>query len=357
VDRLLPQLRVWPRRALALFSLGIALAGSCSQAHVAAVLPGSGTVASGERRLRRWLAQPRLDVTAIRQALARPVLQAAAAGTAPLLLALDETSQGTRRTAAGGAEPALKVLALRLLYRRRAVPLAWDCHANGRQAKPYADLIADLFAEVAAALPPGDHEVIVVVDRGLSWPAVIHACQAHGWHWVFRLQRQTRLRTPDGQVQALAELVPQPGTQWYGSGALFKDAGWLAAQVVAVWRSDHKEPWLLGTDQPATAQRCREYGKRMWEEESFRDDKSSGFGWQRSQVREPSHANRLLLLLQLAMLLVLSLGTQLIKRGQRRHWTRPDRRDLSLFTLGLRHLLAAVCTGQPLRPRLALDFR
>src|SRR5205823_3125140 len=136
-DRLLPTAGYWTRRALAGFSLAIAVAQDCRQARLVVSIPGRATAPSRERRLRRWLAHDGLDATALRQAVARAVLQQATVGQAPLVLALDETSQGKRRRDDGTVETALKVLALRLLYRRRALPLAWACHAQGQQEKPY----------------------------------------------------------------------------------------------------------------------------------------------------------------------------------------------------------------------------
>ena len=76
----------------------------------------------------------------------------------------------------------------------------------------------------------------------------------------------------------------------------------------------------------------------MDEEESFRDDKSSGFDWDASRVRDPAHMDRLLLVLQLAACFVLAQGAFVLQHGYRRVLERPDRRTLSLFSLGLRWL-------------------
>src|SRR6266550_4213796 len=85
VGRLASCATVWQQRALALFSLGLAVVQDCSMAQVAAAV--------------------------LEQARGQPVW-----------LALDETPQGH---ASDG--PRLQTLALRLLYRERAIPLAWVC--------------------------------------------------------------------------------------------------------------------------------------------------------------------------------------------------------------------------------------
>jgi hypothetical protein len=76
----------------------------------------------------------------------------------------------------------------------------------------------------------------------------------------------------------------------------------------------------------------------MDEEESFRDDKSSGFDWDHSRIRDPAHMTRLLLVLQLAACFVLLQGLFVLRHGYRHVLERTDRRTLSLFSLGLRWL-------------------
>ncbi len=99
-----------------------------------------------------------------------------------------------------------------------------------------------------------------------------------------------------------------------------------------------KEAWLLLTDEPAGLRHCRVYARRMWVEESFRDDKRAGFGWQDSRVDDPAHAARLLVVLALAMALAASQGSVAQKGGHRRAVDPHRRRRLSLIQLGLRWL-------------------
>src|SRR5436190_3173930 len=301
VGRLLPGIGVWQQRALALFSLGVASAKHCGTARVAAVVPGSATVPSTTRRFERLLANERLDVRTARAAIGAAVLEQARGQT--IWLALDETHQG--QTATGAR---LGMLALRVLYRERAVPLAWVCYEPGAAPAPFPELIAALIDEVAALVPP-ETRVVLMTDRGLSWPSVVDQCRRGGWSFLLRVQRQTRVRTTDGRTRALGDLAPRPGTRWRGTGCVFKDAGWRDVNVVAVWRRGDDQSWLLVTDLPPTWQRTTDYGHRMDEEESFRDDKSSGFDWDHRRVRNPAHMDRLLLVLQLAVCFVLAQGT------------------------------------------------
>src|SRR5207253_9892239 len=241
VDTLLPDLAKPPRIALATFSLAIGVANASTQPQVALAVPTAATVESNARRLRRWLASTRLDVAALRQSIARHVLQQH--GRQRLWLLLDETTQGhSLAPERDGAR--LRVLTIRLAYRRRSVPLVWACHRSGEQAAPYPALIAQLCQELAALLPADAH-VVLLADRGLCWPALVDVCTALGWDFLLRAQGQTRVRRADGREQRLDALVLRPGQQWCGPVQAFKDAGWRTCQAVAVWRRGEAAPWLL----------------------------------------------------------------------------------------------------------------
>src|SRR5215213_3539782 len=311
VSRVLSSLGVRQRRVLALFSLGVALAKHCGLARVAAVVAGRGQT---------------------------------------LWLALDETHQGRTETGAR-----LGMLALRLVYRERAIPLAWVCYRPGEAEAPFPVLIGRLIAEVDALVPP-DTRVVLMTDRGLSWPSLLDRCRAVGRSFLCRVQGSTRVETDDGTIGPIRDRAPRPGTRWQGRGRAFLKAGWRAVNVVAVWRRGDDQPWLLVTDLAPTWVRCAQYRHRMDEELSFRDDKSSGFEWDASRVRDPAHMDRLLLVLQLAACFVLAQGAFVLHHGFRTVLERPDRRTLSLFSLGLRWLDRARSHFVPLAPRLLLPF-
>lgn len=348
VRRILPGIGVWQQRALALFSLGVASAKHCGAARVAALVPGSATAPSATRRFERLLANERLDVRAARAAVGAAVLEQGRGQT--LWLVLDETHQG--HTATGAR---LGMLALRLVYRERAIPLAWVCYRPGEAPASFPVLIGRLIAEVAALVPP-DTQVVLMTDRGLSWPSLFDQCRRVGWSFLCRVQRQTRVQTADGQSGTIGDLAPRPGTRWQGRGRAFLKAGWRDLNIVAVWRRGDDEPWLLVTDLPPAWLRCTQYRHRMDAELSFRDDKSSGFDWDASRVRDPAHMDRLLLVLQLAACFVLAQGVFVLHHGFRSVLERPDRTTLSLFSLGLRWLDRARSHFVPLASRLLLPF-
>ncbi len=134
-------------------------------------------------------------------------------------------------------------------------------------------------------------------------------------------------------------MVPHPGTCWRGEARVFKKAGWRVAAVAACWLPDCDGPWLRVSDRDDGPRLFRRYSKRTWTEELFRDEKSSGFHWDQSHVKDPVHAARLLLLIALATYLALAVGSRVIQAGLRRFLESTRQRTLSYFTIGMRWLM------------------
>jgi hypothetical protein len=331
-EDLLPGLHGHQQRALADFSFALARVQHCHSGRLAAAAVGSATPAAARRRLERLLANPRLDPDAAGRSLAAAAL--AAHVGAPIRLILDETPNRNH----------LRCLRLTLAYRKRALPLLSRCYAPGRQDGPMPGVVCALLREAAACLPEGA-EVTLLADRGLAWPAVVDACTELGWHYVLRLLGPTRVRPPGGPERSAAELASHPGASWRGTAEVYKKSGWRAAAVAACWPAGADGPWLLASDRDDGPRLFARYAGRTWIEESFRDEKSSGFRWGDSRVRDPEHAARLVLLMALAMHLALGLGSRAVRAGLRRLVDTTRRRKLSYFQIGLRLLNYYACRG------------
>lgn len=331
-------------KALGLLSWTMAAAGTCCAGAVASLAPAGGAKpASVRRRMERLLANGRLDGAAAMLQLTRSVTRHW--GGRQLLLILDETPKGSD----------LRCMRLSVAYHKRTVTLLGVCYPPDRPPEPMPRLVRRMLREVAACLPP-DAGVTLLADRGLCWPTLIRQCRRLKWHYLLRLQADTRVRLADGAEWPVSRLAPRRGDRWFGAGVrVFKKARWLRADVVAVWEPQAKGPWLLVTDAGASYGRCRGYCKRTWCEQSHRDEKSHGLNWQRSRVDDPAHAQRLVLLMALATLLCVATGATAIKRGLRRRWFEPRLRRLSsVFQLGRRCLEYGLTHEQPLVPIPAL---
>lgn len=340
---LLSTLHAHQAKALGLLSWTMALAGNCCAGAIAPMAPAGKTKPpSVRRRMERLLANPRLDAPAAMLQLSGSILRDW--GGRKLLLILDETPKSND----------LRCMRLSVAYRKRTLTLLSICYLPDRPPKPMPRLIRWMLREVAARLPE-DVTVTLLADRGLCWPTIIRQCQRLRWHYLMRLQSGTRLRLADGSQRAASELATRRGTRWFGQNVrIFKKARWLRANVTAVWEEQTQEPWLLVSDSPASYAACRSYCKRSWCEQSHRDEKSHGINWQNSQVNDPEHAQRLVLLMALASLLCIATGATAIKRGLRRFFEPRFRRLSSVFQLGRHCMEYDVTHEQPLVPIPAL---
>ena len=105
-----------------------------------------------------------------------------------------------------------------------------------------------------------------------------------------------------------------------------------------------------GLDGNTSAETFKECGERFGIEENFPGDKSNGFGWEESRLRDPEAPGRLVLVTATATL-CLSLQGARVEAGGRRteadpHWFR----SLSYFRIGWNWIKRALEHGDPTVP-------
>jgi Transposase DDE domain len=353
----LAQLRPAQQRGLALWVVALLLARSgCERAILTALAPVGFAEHALRARLREWLydgadrAAPcatALDVTTCFAPVLRWVL--AWWGGPALPLAIDTTTLRER----------LVVLSISVLYRGAAIPVAWCVVPYEGPGKGAWILhLAQLLATLAPAVPP-TMRVVVLTDRGLWSPALWRHIRAVGWHPVMRIRPDATFAPTSQRRRSARELVPGPGSAWVGSGVAYKERPKrLAATLLVVWAQDQDEPWLLLTDLAPQQISVSWYGLRVWIELSFRALKSFGWDWQRTRRTEPARVARHWLVLTVATLLSVAVGTRLEEadwRGcppgrLRRTRTPPPRRArrVSVFARGVAWLHVQMLRGRRL---------
>jgi hypothetical protein len=346
IKRCAPTLRITSVRRLALLVQGIAASEHCTLRRVAREVRALGLSRaqpeSIARRLRRTVADRRLDGGAGLAALLGEAITWPR--TEPVLLVLDES------TTPGG----LHVLRLSLTYRGSCLPLSWAVWPHQQKLPPgaYWRHVDGVLAQAQALLPPGVRAV-VLADRAYDVPPLLDRLAARGWDWILRLKARSTMRWcgADGIEQRLRDLVARqldrPGTRLRTTGQTFKKAGWRAVNLVGEWGHDYAEPLVVLTSLPPRWSVLSRYARRFWIEAAFRQDKSAGWDWQHSQIRDPRHQERLLLGLAWASLLILSLGAQeataaKTRRARRDARAQPTHPRDSLFTLGLSRFRAGL---------------
>src|SRR5712692_7804883 len=215
-----------------------------------------------------------------------------------LALALDATTLGQRFVG----------LALSVLYRGWAIPVAWTVLPAGEKRGWRREWLR-MLRQVRSAVPRRFF-VIVVSDRGLYARWLFRRIVRLGWHPLLRINVGGTFRpAASAQYQPLRRLVPQRGTQWAGSGTAFVGPRRrLNCTLLARWEEGYTDPWLLLTDLAPDASTACWYGLRAWIEQGFKITKRGGWQWQRTRMTDPERAARLWEAVAVATLWLLSVG-------------------------------------------------
>jgi len=318
----------WQALGLALACLGLVVEGHCHLTRIAEGLPQSGAFSTVKQRLKRWVNNPRICVSAACEDWIAWVWSSTTLPR-PVLL-VDETKLGDR----------LAVMMVSLAYAGRAIPLVWRCYyANSALDYPQQGqvlLIYGLLARVLAALPEGVRP-LVQMDRGLGHSAaMLRALKALRVDCLVRLKQTARFTSRRGKSHLLSQLV-KPGEAFTLHGTLFTRDHAVKGSVCLIWEAGQGEAWCLYTNVPRLI--GHRYALRWWQEESFKDLKTGGWQWQGSHIRCPRRMERLLLVLAVAYGWMLSLGSgvwHLPPDQQRLVANRDELGRMSYFRLGLR---------------------
>jgi hypothetical protein len=193
-------------------------------------------------------------------------------------------------------------------------------------------------------LLPETATVVLMGDRGFRATALMRWCRkkAIGWHFRLRLKGNQLVTLADGRTLALRTLGLKPGMQGFLADVRLGGKQYGPIGIAMAWATgEQDEPWFVATDEVADAKTLEEYGWRMDIEQEFRDDKSGGFQLEDSQINDAESVSRLLLVMSIACLHLVSLGTFVVEREQRRsvdaHWSR----GLSYLQIGWRWLRRA----------------
>ena len=328
------------QKVFAWLVVGLLLEQTISLPYLANVIVGAAKAASRERRVQRFLTNVHVQVQAYYDNLIRAALVEWVGQT--LYLALDTTSLAGR----------LVICRVALVYRGRAIPLVWQVYDRPSVMLTYEDY-RPLLDHVATLLPP-PASVVLLGDRGFRTTEVMRWCADHKpWHFRLRLQGEQLLRLPDRRLLALTELGLRRGQHGYLQQVFLGVEAYGPLNVALAWVDGPKtQPWYIATDEVATPTTLAEYSLRMDIEEAFRDDKSGGFQLEDCELSDPLAVERLLLVMAVATLHLVTLGSYVVAQELRTsvdgHW----QRGLSYFQIGWRWLRRNVAQAATLLPSL-----
>ncbi|WP_424205532.1 hypothetical protein [Sulfuricaulis sp.] len=163
-----------------------------------------------------------------------------------LAIAIDATTLGQR----------FVVLAISVVYRGCAVPVAWKI-LRATEKHPWQPEWLALLKHFRAVVP-ADWTVIVLADRGLYAKWLFQAIRALGWHPLLRVKSQGTFR-PQGWYHwvPFTQLVPAVGWRWAGQGTAFQGKHTrLECTLLGCWDAGHPEAWLMLTEPRAARRGC-----------------------------------------------------------------------------------------------------
>jgi len=307
--------------------VGIYQSRSVHLNRIAGKIPGRAKLLSYTQRMSRILSNPAIDVHKWYEPVARSWLEKQASALQQIRLIVDGTKVGF----------AHQLLIVSLPYRKRAIPIAWTWvkHIKGHST-PEAQLA--LLRYVRSLLPKG---IAVLLVGDCEFGAVEVLRQLDQWHWDYVLRQKARTRVClryESQWYSFGSWLKKPGqSKWLGSGYLTKNHI-FPVNLLVHWKIGESEPWCLATNLPDRRLALQAYSRRMWIEEMFGDFKKHGFNLESTLLHHTDRLSRLTLAVVLLYVWLVSTGTKTIHIGLRILVDRNDRRDLSIFQIGLRFI-------------------
>lgn len=320
-----PDLRITQQRNLAWMIVGIYQSRSVQLPRIAGKIPGPARQTSIVARLMRFVKNPALRVRPLYEPIAGEWLAFQARTTGRIQLVIDGTKVGSGH----------QLLMVAILFRRRAVPLVWTwmrCAKGHSSAGKQLALLA-----YARQLIPAGVPVILVGDTEFEAGQVQRRLDKWHWKYVLRQKSNNQVQSAEGEPwQRFRDLITQAGQSLWMDEVLLTLKHALPVNLLAHWERGEKEPWLLATNLPARQQALQAYRRRMWIEEMFGDMKKHGFDLESTHLHHFLRLSCLTLIVALLYVWLITTGVRVIKNGLRYLVDRKDRRDLSLFQIGLR---------------------
>jgi len=327
IMELRPMQRITQVRTFVWLIIGIFQSRSVNLSRIAGKIPGRAVLVSVTRRLSRLLANPAIQVQAWYEPIARQWITSQAKSGQQIRLIVDGSKVGF----------AHQLLMVSLAYRRRSIPIAWTWVGQVRGHSNAAGQLAVL-SYVRTLLPQGI-AVLLVGDSEFGSVAVLR--QLDGWGWDYVLRQKTSVKVclaQETQWNPFASWVSQPGeSRWLGQ-AWLAESEIYPAHLLVHWAVGEEEPWCLVTNLPDRRLTLQAYGRRMWTEEMFGDLKRHGFDLESTMLQHAERLSRLTLAVVLLYVWSVSTGGRTIHEGRRHLVDRHDRRDLSIFQIGLRFI-------------------
>lgn len=327
---------------LAMLIAGIVMGRNAQLSSVSAETATEAKDKSTEMRLRRWVKHAGIDADVIYMPFARQILEALFA--LPLALVMDGSQVGR----------GCMVLMVGVLYKKRALPLAWIVY-KGKKGHTTAERHIEALEKVLPLIPAGS-EVILLGDAEYdTTEMLLWVEEKTTWKYVLRTSPQIYVQEGQ-QSQPIGTYPLAKGQVFQRNQVGFTQEAAVTLNLIGWWSSRYDGPLYLVTSLTSSYQACKHYRRRFQIETFFSDQKSRGFYIHKSHLSDPVRLGRLLLAACLAYLWMICQGLWVIAEKKTGLIDRTDRIDKSLFRLGLDWVRYALKRNLDLEPVFRLQF-
>jgi hypothetical protein len=318
---------------LAAFISGIVGSKSSQLPKIATKIADRAKPESRVKRLTRWLKNDEIKEEIYFLPYAEMLLQCLALER--VVLIMDGSGLGRRCSA----------LMLHVLYKGRALPLAWIVRECPKGHSPEALHIE--LVEVIKELIPEGTKVVFLGDGEFDGTDLQKTMNDAGWLYACRTAKST-VATWEGVKFNLdllgSSIKPACVGGWTKLMLIelkevqFTRDAYGPVMVLCCWAKDEAEPLYLVSNLSLAEEAIKYYKKRFRIETFFSDQKSRGFDIQKSHLEDCQRLSRLLIATCLAYIWLVYLGSLCKSEGWQSIIHRKSRCDLSLFQLGFRLL-------------------
>jgi Transposase DDE domain len=321
---------------LAMMIAGIVTGRNAQLSAVSTEIAVAAKEKSVEMRLRRWVKRKQIDAEEVYMPFAKQIL--AALAEHGLVLVMDGSQAGR----------GCMVLMVGVLYRKRALPIAWIVY-KGKKGHTMAQRHIQVLEKVLPLLPNGVEVVLLGDAEYDTTEMIVWVQKSTTWKYVLRTSPQIYVQ--DGQQSLPIGSYPlAKGQVFQRSSVGFTQAAEVSLNLVGWWGSRYEGPLYLVTNLSNSYQACKYYRRRFQIETFFSDQKSRGFHIHKSHLSDPLRLSRMLIAACLAYLWMLCLGLWVIAESKTGLIDRTDRIDKSLFRLGLDWIKYALRLNLEIKP-------
>ena len=338
-------------RVLSLYVFGMVMLQHCGQVRIAVFLSGllETPFPNIKRRLRELTydsdaksgsQRQTLDVTKCFARLLTWILSRFEGDQRQLVLAFDATHLTDRFT----------ILSVSVVVSGSAIPVAWHIRRSDEKGE-WNPIWQELFNTLAGAIP-AKWTVFVLSDSGLYSKTLFHDLSSRpNWHVFMRIEATQGLfqQNATSHWQPLHAIASRGMSPLIYQGDCFKGHP-IACTLIVQWEAEYETPCLIVTDLPPNAIHHNIYCLRYWIEAGFKDVKRGFFHWEHTKMQCPKRAERLWLVISIALLWLLLRGHTTMDDPvwESFYAERPDARILSIPLMGYIQLLVQMLKGSPI---------